>query len=160
MHHRTWQLRDLRTGRKAIGRKCMFKVKSTDEDSIDTFEARLVIQGYSQRPGIDCDEIFAPVAYQASIRLLLALADQHKYKWRHVDVVGALLNGDVEEQIFVEQPDGCVEQGKQKQVCELVKALYGLKQAGMVWNKRFNECVVGKLGFRRVSADPCIYALR
>lgn len=160
VHFRTWALRDLPRSRKAIGSKWVFKVKANDDGSIEKFKARLVIQGFSQRPGIDYDETFAPVAHQESIRLLLALAAQHSYKLRHVDIVGAFLNGDVEEQVFMKQPEGFVESGQEHLVCELLKALYGLKQAGMVWNKRFNEFLVNKVGFRRVSADPCIYILK
>jgi len=160
LHFRTWELRHLSQGRKAIGCKWVFKVKAKDDGTVDKFKARLVIQGFSQRPGIDYDETFAPVAHQESIRLLLALAAQHGYQLRHVDIVGAFLNGEMEEQVFMKQPDGFVEPGKEHLACELLKALYGLKQAGMVWNKRFNNFLVDKLGFRQVSADPCVYTLK
>jgi Reverse transcriptase (RNA-dependent DNA polymerase)/gag-polypeptide of LTR copia-type/Integrase core domain/GAG-pre-integrase domain len=160
LHFQTWRLRDLPAGRKAIGNKWVFKVKAKDDGTVDRFKARLVIQGFSQRPGIDYDETFAPVAHQESVRLLLALAAQHGYKLRHVDIVGAFLNGDMEEQVFMKQPVGFVETGNEGKVCELLKALYGLKQAGMVWNKRFNDFLTEKLGFKRVSADPCIYIAR
>ena len=160
LHFRTFELRSLPQGRKAIGCKWIFKVKAKDDGAIDKFKARLVIQGFSQRPGIDYDETFAPVAHQESIRLLLALAAQHAYKLRHVDIVGAFLNGDMEEQVFMKQPEGFVDPGKQHMVCELLKALYGLKQAGMVWNKRFSTFLTETLRFKQLCADPCIYILR
>jgi hypothetical protein len=154
---KTWKLERLPQGRKAIASKWVFKVKANANCSIEKFKARLVVKGFSQRPGIDYDETFAPVAHQESIRMLLALAAQHGYKLRHVDIVGAFLNGEMDQQVFMKQPEGFVEPGKADHVCELLKALYGLKQAGMVWNKRFIEFLVDKLGFRRVCADPCIY---
>lgn len=159
LQFRTWELRHLPKGRKAIGNKWVFKIKAKDDGSIDKFKARLVIQGFSQRPGIDFDETFAPVAHQESTRLLIALAAQHGYKTRHIDIVGAFLNGDMEEDVFMKQPDGFIDPENKDLVCKLLKALYGLRQAGNVWNKRFHNFLV-KMGFVRISADPCIYILQ
>src|SRR6185503_2152302 len=83
INFKTWQLRELPHGRKAIQCKWVFAIKPKDDGTIDKFKARLVIKGFSQRPGIDFDETFAPVAHQESMRLLLALAAQHGYHLRH-----------------------------------------------------------------------------
>jgi hypothetical protein len=160
IHFKTWQLRHIPAGRKAITSKWVFKIKPKADGSIEKFKVRLVIKGFSQRPGIDYSETFSPVAHSESIRLLLALAAHHNYSLRQIDVVGAFLQGNMEEQVFMKQPEGFVEKDKEHMVCELLKALYGLKQAGMIWNKTFNSFLTTTLGFSRVSADPCIYYLR
>ncbi|RAN86386.1 hypothetical protein B5P41_29560, partial [Bacillus sp. SRB_28] len=85
----------------------------------------MVVRGFSQRHGVDFDETFAPVAHQASMRVLLAIAAQHNLQIRQIDIVGAFLNGDVQEDIFMQQPEGFVVHGQEHQVCRLNKALYG-----------------------------------
>src|SRR5271169_5627672 len=160
IHFETFELRQLPPGRKAISCKWTFKVKAKADGTIDKFKAHLMIQGYSQRPGIDFDETFAPVAHQESIRMLLALAAQHGYRLRQIDVVRAFLNGDIDKQVFMKQPPEFVQPGNEDLVCELRKALYGLRQAGLVWNRKFNDFLVKNLGFHHVSADPCIYIIK
>lgn len=158
LKYRTWVLQKLPSDRKAIGCRMIFKVKSKDDGTVDRFKARLVVQGFSQRPGIDFDETFAPTAHQESIRLLFALAAQFKLRLRHVDFVGAFLNGDMDTQVFMKQPEGFVDSEHPDWVCELQKALYGLKQAGRTWNKKLDK-FLKLLGFVCVSADPCIYIM-
>ena len=92
--------------------------------------------------------------------MLLTLAAQHGYQMRQIDVVGAFLNGDMDKQVFMKQPLQFIQSSEEDLVCKLCKALYGLKQAGLVWNKRFNDFLVGSLQFQCVSADPCIYIIK
>lgn len=159
---KTWNLSNLPQGRKAIDCKWVFTVKPSlvDENSIRKFKARLVIKGFSQRPGIDYSDTFAPVAHSESFRIVLALAANHGLYLRQVDVVGAYLNGDVSEEIFMKQPEGFAVRTKEDLVCRLNKALYGLKQAGMIWNHELDSFLTNELHFRKTLADPCIYILR
>jgi len=155
----TWSLEELPRDRKAIGCKWVFNVKPSlvGDGCVRKFKARLVIKGFSQRPGIDYSETFSPVAHAESFRIIMALSAQQGLFLRQIDVVGAFLNGDIDGDIYMKQPDGFTVSGKERLVCKLSKALYGLKQAGMIWNQQLDNFLVDKLHFRRTIADPCVY---
>jgi len=155
----TWELVKLPSGRNAIQNKWVFKVKSDEKGLVDKFKARLVVKGYSQRPGIDFDETFSPVAHLASIRLIFALAASLKLKLRQLDVVGAFLQAELHEEIYMVQPEGHDSEDPSL-VCRLKKSLYGLKQAGLVWNNTINLFLTKDLGFKRLSSDACVYVMR
>lgn len=87
------------------------------------------MKGYAQIYGVDFSETFAPVARLDTIRLLLAIAAQKGWKVYQLDVKSAFLNGFLQEEIYIEQPEGFVIQGHEDKVYLLKKALYGLKQA-------------------------------
>jgi hypothetical protein len=125
----TWELTTIPKEQKLIGVKWVFKAKNNAKGEIERYKARLVVKGYSQRPGIDYDEVFAPVARLETIRMVISLAAQNKWKIYQMDVKSAFLNGILEEEIYVEQPMGYVIKGDEEKVLKLKKALYGLKQA-------------------------------
>ena len=156
LQNETWDLVPLPSGRKPIGSRWVFKVKYGANGEVERFKARLVAKGYAQRPGIDYDETFSPVVKFQSIRTLLAFAIQNDMLLHQMEVVTAFLNGTLEEDIYLEQPDGYVEQGKEDLVCKLRKSLYGLKQSSRCWNKAFTE-FMKSIGFNQSTADPCIY---
>ena len=81
----------------------------------------------------------------ASIRVLIALASIHNLVIHQMDVKTAFLNGDMEEEIYMEQPEGCVVPRKEKKVCRLAKSLYGLKQAPKQWHNKFDHVLVTKI---------------
>lgn len=119
-------------------------------------KARLVVKGYAQRHGIDYDEIFAPVARMEAMRLLIALAAHEGWEVHHMDVKSALLNGDLQEEVFVEQPPGFLITGKEHQVYKLHKALYGLHQAPRACNLKLDDSLASR-GFKRSPSDHAIY---
>ncbi|TQD98696.1 hypothetical protein C1H46_015689 [Malus baccata] len=123
----TWKLVDRPTNKPIIGVKWVFKTKLNLDGTVQKNKARLVGKGYAQKPGIDYNETFAPVARLDTIRTLIALAAQKSWKLYQLDVKSAFLNGVLEEEVFVEQPDGFVITGKEDKVYKLHKALYGLK---------------------------------
>jgi hypothetical protein len=125
----TWKLVNLPPGHKAIGLKWVYKVKRDEGGAIVKYKARLVAKGYVQKQGIDFDEVYAPVARMESIRMLLAVAAQEGWAVHHMDVKSAFLNGELEEEVYVEQPPGFVAAGHEAKVLKLNKALYGLRQA-------------------------------
>lgn len=84
----------------------------------------MVAKGYSQQPGVDFGEMFAPVARHETIRMLLSIAAQNKWKVIHLDVKATFLNGDLTEKIYVKQPIGFEIEGKEEYVYRLHKALY------------------------------------
>jgi hypothetical protein len=127
----TWEIVKLPPGQKAIGSRWFMKIKRLADGSIDRYRARLVAKGYSQRPGFDYLETFAPTVRVAAIRTILAIAAIEDLELRSIDISHAFLNGDLEEDIYMEQPEG-FEVGGPGYVCKLKKSLYGLKQAGRV----------------------------
>jgi hypothetical protein len=101
-----------------------------------------VAKGYVQRPGIDFTEVFAPVARLESVRVLLAVAAQEGWEVHHMDVKSAFLNGDLQEEVYVEQPAGFVAQGAEHKVLKLKKALYGMRQAPRAWNDKLDSTML------------------
>ena len=99
------------------------------DGSIDKYNARIVVKGYRQKEGLDYFDTYSPVTRITSIRMLIAIAAINNLEIHQMDVKTAFLNGDLEEEIYMEQPEGFVAPGKEKKVCKLVKSLYGLKQA-------------------------------
>ena len=127
IEHETWSLTKLPTGRKIVGSKWVFKVKLDENGEAARYKCRLVAQGYTQAQGIDYHETFAPVARFGSIRTLLATAAQRGMHVHQMDVHTAFLNGKLEEDIYMCQPEGFVMEGKEEPVCHLHRSLYGLK---------------------------------
>jgi hypothetical protein len=157
--NQTWTLCDLLHGRRAIGLKWVFKVKRDEAGAVVKHKARLVVKGYAQRKGIDYDEVFAPVARLDTVRLLIALAADRGWEMHHLDVKLAFLNGDLQEEVFVQQPEGFVKKGSENKVLKLSKDLYGLHQAPRAWNAKL-DCTLSALGFVRSLSEPAIYTRR
>lgn len=127
--NKTWTLTDAPRGTKPIGLKWEFKIKRDAEGNITRHKARLVAKGYVQHAGMDFDEVFTPVARLESVRFLLAIAAHHGWTVHHLDIKSAFLNGDLVEEVYVEQSPGFSIRGKERKVYRLHKALYGLRQA-------------------------------
>ena len=89
--------------------------------------------------GVDFEQVFSPVARAESIRIIIALAAQFKWKLHHLDVKSTFLNGYIEEDIYVDQPEGFIKRGKESYVLKLRKALYGLRQAPRAWNNKLDD---------------------
>ncbi|KAJ9684091.1 hypothetical protein PVL29_016537 [Vitis rotundifolia] len=157
MYNHTWELVDLPPGAKTIGCKWIFKRKLKQDGSIEKYKARLVAKGFKQRKDVDYFDTFAPMTRIASIRVLIALASIHNLVVHQMDVKTAFLNGDLEEEIYMDQPESCVVPGKEKKVCKLVKSLYGLKQAPKQWHNKFDHVLVTN-GYSINDADKCIYS--
>jgi len=157
MGNDTWVLADLPPKCKPIGCKWIFKKKLKVDGTIDKFKARLVAQGFRQKPGIDYFDTYAPVARISTIRLLITLAAINNLVIHQMDVKTAFLNGDLEEEIYMKQPEGFVVEGQEDKVCKLVKSLYGLKQAPKQWHQKFDEVVLSN-GFKLNNSDKCVYS--
>ena len=125
----TWVLVDLPPSCKPFGCKWVFRIKYNTDGSLQTFKARLVVKGFRQKEGVDYFDTYALVARITSIRVLFALASIHDLYIHQMDVKTTFLNGDLDEEVYMEQPEGFVPPGNEKKVCKLVKSLYGLKQA-------------------------------
>ena len=127
MDNHTWELVNLLPGNKPLGSKWIFKRKVKADGTIDKYKARLVVKGYRQKEGLDYFDTYSPVMRITSIRVLVAIAAVYGLEIHQMDVKTAFLNGELEEEIYMEQPGGFVVTGKEKKVCKLVKSLYGLK---------------------------------
>lgn len=153
MENDTWELVPLPHGREAIGCRWVFKTKYRADGSIERYKARIVAKGYAQRPGLDFTETFAPVAKLASIRAVLALTAIEDLELDQLDFTSAFLNGDINEDLYMEQPEGFREGNL---VCRLKKAVYGTKQAPRQWYIKLHELLCD-LGFRRIESDHSLY---
>jgi hypothetical protein len=139
-----------RERQKIVGTKWVYKFKSNG-----TYKARFVAKGYSQIEGLDYDEVFAGVADFDSIRLFLCISFNNRNFIGQADVNTAFLNGNLEEEIYIEPPQGFEDLYK-GQVLRLNKALYGLKQAGRQWLLKFKSIAL-KLDFKNIYSDSSIY---
>ncbi|KAL0394865.1 UNVERIFIED_CONTAM: hypothetical protein Slati_4452700 [Sesamum latifolium] len=126
-------------GVRPVGCKWVYKCKLGADGEVTAFEARLVAKGYTQRPRVDFEETYSPVAMNKSIRILLAIAAWYDYEIWQMDVKTAFLNDFVEEEIYMDQPEGFTTIGEEQKVCRLQRSIYGLKQAFQSWNTRFDE---------------------
>jgi hypothetical protein len=144
-------------GAKTVGCKWIFKKKEGIPGVEDArFKARLVAKGYSQREGMDFNEVFSPVVRHSSIRVLLAMVALYDLELEQLDVKTAFLHGELEETIYMHQPDGFIVEGKEDHVCQLRRSLYGLKQSPRQWYKRFDSFMI-RHGYTRSSYDSCVY---
>lgn len=145
--------------RKVIGCKAVCKIKRGADGQIVKYKVRFVARGFAQTHGVDYNETFAPVVRYSSLRLLFSLCAQHDWELHQMDVKSAYLNGDLEEEIYMEQPEGFTVPGKEDHVCLLKKSLYGLKQAGRTWHHKI-DLVFKREGFASLSAETCMYIRR
>jgi hypothetical protein len=152
-----WDIVELPAGRKTVGSKWLFKKKFNAEGKVEKYKARLVAKGYSQVEGIDFGEIFSPVAKLTSIRFILSIAAAFDLEVEQMDVKTTFLHGDLEEEIYMKQPEGFVVKGKKELVCKLKKSLYGLKQSPGMWYQKFDTYIL-ELRFVRSRADHCVYS--
>ena len=155
----TWELTPLPKGRKAVKCKWVFKTKKDARGVVVRFKARLVAKGCSQVEGVDFSETFAPVAKFNTIRVILALAAAMGLEIHQMDVKTAFLNGELDVVIYMEQPEGFVQKGREHLVCKLRKTLYGLKQSGRAWYECIHVFFVNR-GFTRSHADHSLYILQ
>lgn len=123
----TWELVPRPEDKNIIGTKWIFKNKLNENGDVIRNKARLVCKGYSQQEGIDFEESFTPVSRLEAIRMFLALFIFQKFKVFQMDMKSTFLNGDLDEEVYIEQPDGLILRNDPKLVCRLKKALYGLK---------------------------------
>lgn len=157
MKNQTWDLVNLPNGRKPIKCKWVFKIKCKADGSVERYKARLVAKGYSQKPGIDYSETFSPVVRLDSIRLILSMVTKMDLEMCHFDIKTAFLYGHLEEEIYMDQPEGYIKDtGK---VCRLKRSLYGLKQAPRAWNKCFSD-FLSEFELEPLVKDSCIFMKR
>ncbi|RVW88342.1 Retrovirus-related Pol polyprotein from transposon TNT 1-94 [Vitis vinifera] len=152
----TWEITDLPRGKKPVGCKWIFTVKYKADGNVDRYKARLVAKGFTQSYGIDYQETFAPVAKLNTVRVLLSLAANLDWSLHQLDVKNAFLNGDLEEEVYMDIPAGLETTSNFNKVCRLRKSLYGLKQSPRAWFERFTKVVKG-YGFVQCQSDHTLF---
>ena len=152
----TFEPVQLPAGRKAIGCRWVFKLKRLADGSIDRYKARLVAKGFSQRPGLDFSQVFAPTARWAALRAIFALSAIEDLELYSLDISNAFLNGELDHDVYMQQPEGFRDRFAPGCVLKLNNALYGLKQAGHQWHKKLNS-VLTSLDFKLVRCDNSIW---
>jgi hypothetical protein len=118
----TWELTNLSLRGKIIGVKWIFKTKLNVHREVDKYKTRLVAKGYNQQYGVDYAEVFALVARLDTIRMVLSLAAQKSWLIYQLDVKLAFLHGEINEEVFVDQPPSYEQKGEETKVYRLKKA--------------------------------------
>jgi hypothetical protein len=134
----------------------LFKIKHAANGSIEKYKARFVAHGFSHKEGIDYEETFAHVARYTSIKTIIALVAKMKWNLHQMDVKIAFLNGVIEEEVYIDQPQGFELEDRKSHVCKLKKASYGLRQARRAWYGRIDSFLTS-LGFTKSKADSNLY---
>ncbi|KAJ9551831.1 hypothetical protein OSB04_015876 [Centaurea solstitialis] len=153
--NKTWELTKLPRDKKALQNKWVFRIKE-EHDGSKRYKARLVVKGFQQKKGIDYNEIFSPVVKMTTIRLVLSIVAAEGLHLEQLDVKTAFLHGDLDEDIYMAQPEGFQVVGKEDWVCKLKRSLYGLKQAPRQWYLKFDN-FMERTGYRRCEMDHCCY---
>ncbi|KAK7341990.1 hypothetical protein VNO80_24931 [Phaseolus coccineus] len=151
-----WDLIELPKCSKPIGCKWIFKTKRDSNGNIERYKACLVAKGFTQKKDIDYKETFSPVSSKDSFRIIMALIAHFDLELHQMDVKTAFLNGDIDETIYMLQPENFVSGDPKSIVCKLKKSIYGLKQASRQWYQKFHQ-VITSYGFEANVVDDCVY---
>lgn len=154
IQRKTWETTQLPEGKRCIGCKWIFKLKTDAEGNIRRYKARLVAQGFRQEKGIDYNETYSPVVNFSIVRLLSALSVECQWYTRHIDVKNAYLYGNLHEETYMKLPP--LYDGEEGKVAKLLRPIYGLKQSGRNWNEELNESLM-RMGFERLKSSSCTY---
>jgi hypothetical protein len=156
VENKTWDLVDRPKDRAVLTGKWVYKHKRGPNGEILRYKSRWVVRGFEQREGLDYNETFASVVKPMSYKLLFAIAAAYDLEIEQMDVKTAFLYGDIDTEVYVEQPQGFEVVGQTTKVCKLKKALYGLKQSPRVWYYTLTT-YLKSLGFDPLTADHCIF---
>jgi len=157
--HKAWTLvprSSVASSRKIVGSRPHFHTKHDEKGEIYRHKVCVVAKGYSQVQGIDYTEMYAPISRMESMWTILHIGAALDWEINQLDVKTVFLHGDLEEEVYMEQPEGCKEVGKESWVYQLNKTLYSLKQARRGWSLRLH-CELVNVGFERLAVDHSIY---
>ncbi|KAD3067125.1 hypothetical protein E3N88_35005 [Mikania micrantha] len=152
----TWSLIPYVDNSNVVDCKWVYRLKRDAQGKVTRYKARLVAKGFHQQA--DYHETFSPVVKATTIRVVLSLAVTQKWALRQLDVQNAFLHGDLQETVYMRQPQGFVDPSKPHHVCLLHKSLYGLKQAPRAWFHRLSTALQ-QLGFHGSKTDPSLFIL-
>ena len=156
MKNDVWEIVPRPEGKSLVTSRWLYKLKHAADGSVQKYKARFVARWFPQVKGINYDETFVSVARYTSIRGLISIAAEMGWKIHQMDVKTAFLNGIIQEEIYIEQPQGFEIHDRETHVCRLKKALYALKQAPRAWYSRIDSYLLS-MGFQKSEADPNLY---
>ncbi|RDY13096.1 hypothetical protein CR513_02027, partial [Mucuna pruriens] len=151
-----WDLIELPEGVKPVGCKWIFKTKTDSKGNIERYKASLVAKGFNKKEDIGYKETFSPVSSKDSFRTIMTSVAHFNLKLHQMDVKIAFLNGDIDETIYMVQPENFVSNESKSMVCKLKKSIYGLKQASCQWYHKFHQ-VITSYGFEANVIDDYVY---
>ncbi|KAI3635416.1 hypothetical protein MIR68_006550 [Amoeboaphelidium protococcarum] len=152
----TWIAVKKNKGDRLIKCKWVFTRKRNDKGQVVKYKARLVAKGFSQVAGVDYQDTYAPTARTNSLRIMVATCASKDYELDQVDVVQAFVIPDLQEELYMEVPEGGLLDCPSDSNLRLLKTLYGLKQAAAEWYKHLCSCLQ-QLGFLPTASDPCFF---
>jgi hypothetical protein len=151
-----WDVVPRLEGNSILTSKWIYKMKHVVDGSIKKYKEIFVARGFSQIEGVHYDETFAPVARYTSIQSIISLAASMGWKLHQMDVKTTFFNGEIDEEVYIENPEGFVVYDERYHVCMLKKALYGIKQAPRAWYEKMDGFLMS-LGFNKSVVDPNLY---
>jgi len=157
--NKRWDLVGRPKERKALKKKWVYRVKHEGKENQQLFKARLVVKGFEHEQGVDFTKKISQVLKMSSIRVVLGLIISIYLELEQLYVNTTLLDGNLEEEIYMEQLGGFIEKCKENLVYRLKKSLYGLKQAPCQWYRKFDSFMLD-YGFKRINAYQCVYIKR
>ncbi|KAL5804239.1 hypothetical protein ACOSQ3_031039 [Xanthoceras sorbifolium] len=156
LQNRTWSLVPCNPSMRVVGNKWIFRIKHNPDGSVLKYKARLVAKGFHQSQGIDFFDTYSPVIKSSTIRIAFSLAASYGWDIQQVDINNAFLNGELDEMVFMHQPEGFISNDHPHHVCRLHKALYGLKQAPRAWFHKLKHALLG-WGFTNATSDVSLF---
>jgi hypothetical protein len=156
MKNDVWEIVPRPKEKLVVTSKWVYKIKHATDRSVDKYKARFITRGFSHKEGEDYDETFAHVSIYTSIRAIMSLVASMGWRLHQMDVKITFLNGSIEEEVYIEQPQGFEVHSRETHVCILNKALHGLKQAPRAWYSRIDNYLI-RLGFSKSHANPNLY---
>jgi hypothetical protein len=156
LHNDVWEVVLRTVGKSVVTSRWLYKTEYATDGSIEKHKAHFVAQGFSQIEGVDYDETFAPVARYTSIRSIIAIATEMGWSIHQMDVKTTFLNRFIDEEVYIEQPQGFEVTERETHMCLLRKALYDLKQDPRAWYSRIDTYLL-QMGFEKRDVDPNLY---
>ncbi|GKD62640.1 retrovirus-related pol polyprotein from transposon TNT 1-94 [Tanacetum coccineum] len=153
-----WDITTLPPGKLRIRSKWVFRIKFKADGDIERFKARVVAKGFNNKECIDYIETFAPVAKMVSVKALIVVATHHNWDILQLDINNAFLHGDLDEEVYMIVPQGCLKKLPPNLVCKMKKSLYGLKQANRQWFIKLID-FLKVFGFHQSYADTSLFTL-
>jgi hypothetical protein len=138
MRNDVWDIMSRPEGKLVVSSRWLYRIKHVADGSIEKLKAKFVARGFSQKEGVDYDQTFALVARYASFRAVISIASVMRWRIHQIDVKTTFLNKIIEEEVYIEQPQGFEVHGRESHVCRIKKALYKIKHAPRVWYSRID----------------------
>lgn len=154
LKNKTWELVPSKPTHNIVGNKWIFRIKRKADGTIDRYKARHVAKGFTQRPGIDVLSTFSPVVKPITIRVVLTLALQHGWTLHQLDINNAFLQGNLEDEVYMNPPQGFVNTDYPNHVCHLRKVM-----APHAWYQELKTFLM-TFGFKRSHSDSSLFIYR